>query len=253
MNKKRFYEEHKNFSQRTLNEYFLSPGIRCKFDLLKENLNLNDDFKTAIDIGCSGNSFLYLFNNSLHKSFFDLANFPLKQYSSKSYLYPVCGDILQLPYRADSFDFVSALDVLEHIKDDQIAVSEISRILKKNGITVVTVPHKMKYYTCQDKLIGHYRRYEINQVKGLFKKYNLKTIKFFGIYGQLMRVADIQSSNPKEFEKKILKLRNRYEANTIFRNIWNILVKIMAKIMKLDAKYHSLNKIMNIAFIFIKE
>ncbi len=252
MNKKRFYEEHKNFSHRTINEYFLSPGIRCKFDLLKENLNLKNQLKNAIDIGCSGNSFLYVFNNSFHKSFFDLANLPLKQYSSKIYLYPVCGDILRLPYRNGSFDFICALDVLEHIKDDQIAVSEISRILKKNGIAVITVPHSMRFYTNQDKLIGHYRRYEINQVKGLFKKYKLKTIKFFGIYGQLMRIADIQTSNPKKIERKILKLRNRYESNIIFRKIWNIIVTSMAKFMKLDAKYHSLNKIMNLAFIFIK-
>ena len=253
MNRKRFYEEHKNFSHRTINEYFLSPGIRCKFDLLKENLNLKNQLKNVIDIGCSGNSFLYVFNNSFHKSFFDLANLPLKQYSSKIYLYPVCGDILRLPYRNDSFDFVCALDVLEHIKDDQMAVSEISRILKKNGIVVITVPHKMKYYTFQDRLIGHYRRYEINQIKGLFKKYKLQALKFFGIYGQLMRVADIQSTNPKEIERKILKLRNRYEANSFFQNIWNIIVKIMANIMKLDAKYLSLNKIMNLAFIFIKK
>lgn len=252
MNKKRFYEEHKNFSHRTINEYFLSPGIRCKFDLLKENLNLKNQLKNAIDIGCSGNSFLYVFNKSFHKSFFDLANLPLKQYSSKIYLYPVCGDILRLPYRNGSFDFICALDVLEHIKDDQIAVSEISRILKKNGIAVITVPHSMRFYTNQDKLIGHYRRYEINQVKGLFKKYKLKTIKFFGIYGQLMRIADIQTTNPKKIERKILKLRNRYESNIIFRKIWNIIVTSMAKIMKLDAKYHSLNKIMNLAFIFIK-
>ncbi len=252
MNKKRFYEEHKNFSHRTINEYFLSPGIRCKFDLLKENLNLKNQLKNAIDIGCSGNSFLYVFNNGFHKSFFDLANLPLKQYSSKIYLYPVCGDILRLPYRNGSFDFICALDVLEHIKDDQIAVSEISRILKKNGIAVITVPHSMRFYTNQDKLIGHYRRYEINQVKGLFKKYKLKTIKFFGIYGQLMRIADIQTTNPKKIERKILKLRNRYESNIIFRKIWNIIVTSMAKIMKLDAKYHSLNKIMNLAFIFIK-
>ncbi len=252
MNKKRFYEEHKNFSHRTINEYFLSPGIRCKFDLLKENLNLKNQLKNAIDIGCSGNSFLYVFNNSFHKSFFDLANLPLKQYSSKIYLYPVCGDILRLPYRNGSFDFICALDVLEHIKDDQIAVSEISRILKKNGIAVITVPHSMRFYTNQDKLIGHYRRYEINQVKGLFKKYKLKTIKFFGIYGQLMRIADIQTTNPKKIERKILKLRNRYESNIIFRKIWNIIVTSMAKFMKLDAKYHSLNKIMNLAFIFIK-
>ena len=35
---KEFYEKHKNFSFRTILEYKISPGIRCKFDLLKENI-----------------------------------------------------------------------------------------------------------------------------------------------------------------------------------------------------------------------
>ncbi|MFX1316097.1 MAG: class I SAM-dependent methyltransferase [Promethearchaeota archaeon] len=252
MNKKQFYEEHKNFSYRTCEDYHLSPGIRCKFDLLNENIN-SMYFKNAIDLGCSGNSFLAIFEKKFHKSFFDLANLPLRQYSSKTLLYPVCGDILQLPYRNDSFDFVCALDVLEHIKEDQLAVSEIGRILKRHGIVVITVPHKMKYYTNQDRLIGHFRRYEINQVRALFEQFKFKMVRFFGIYGQLMRISDIQSTNPKKMEEKILKLRKRYQYNIYFRMIWDKIVKIMSKIMKLDAKYNSPNKVMNLAFIFLKK
>jgi len=159
---------------------------------------------------------------------------------------------MKLPYRDDSFDFLSAIDVMEHIRDDEYAVSEISRVLKKNGITVITVPHRMKYYTQQDRLIGHYRRYEINKIASLFERHKLKVIRTFGIYGQLMRIADIQSSNPEKIEKNLLNLRKRYMSDGRFRKLWNFFMKISSTIMKIDAKYHSLKKAMNIGLIFKK-
>ena len=110
----------------------------------------------------------------------------------------------------------------------------------------------MKYYTQQDLLIGHYRRYEINKIATLFKRHQLKVIHIFGVYGRLMRIADIQSSNPEKIEKSLLNLRNRYMSDGRFRKIWDFFVKISSTIMKIDAKYHSLKKAMNIGLIFRK-
>ena len=123
MNKKKFYEQHLNFSFRSLSEYFISPGIRSKFDLLREHIGPNLSFNNSLDLGCSGNSFLYFLQNSLHSSLLDLANLPLKQYvmkksdsifkNSNHIFHPLCGDVNQLPYRNKSFDFLSLLDVIE--------------------------------------------------------------------------------------------------------------------------------------------
>ena len=249
---KDFYDKHRNFSCRTLTEYNISPGIKCKFDILKENLNTKKLFDNALDLGSSGNSFLFLLENVKNKSFLDIAELPLKQYEYKITGHPVCADLKELPFRNESFDFVSALDVLEHIKDDQVAVSEMSRILKNAGIAVITVPHRMKYYTNQDRIIGHYRRYEVDELVDLFRKFNLIHLKTFGIYGRLMRISDIQSANPNNIEENIANLRYRYENSQTFRKIWNLIVKMLSKLMKIDAKYQSLKKIMNIALIFKK-
>jgi len=234
-------------------EYHLSPGIMCKFDILMKNINSKRIFLRGIDLGSSGNSILFYLDNIKHKSFFDIANLPLNQYRNKNRWHPLCGDLTRLPYRDRSFDFVSALDVIEHIKNDELAVSEISRILKKNGVAMITVPHKMKFYTNQDKMIGHYRRYEIIQVISLFRKFKLKILQNFGVYGPLMKIADIQSSNPQKVEASLIKLRTLYSTYLIFRKIWNLIVAISARIMKLDAKFHSLNKMMNIGLLFEKQ
>ncbi|UCC20441.1 MAG: class I SAM-dependent methyltransferase [Promethearchaeota archaeon] len=250
---KSFYDKHKNFSCRTLSEYYISPGIKCKFDLLKEIVYSRKYFLCGIDLGSSGNSILFFLDNIKQKSFFDIASFPLRQYINDTSWHPLCGDLIRLPYRNESFDFVSALDVLEHIKNDDLAISEISRILKKNGIAVITVPHKMKYYSNQDRIIGHFRRYEIDQIISHFKKFDLRKLLTFGVYGRLMIIADIQSRNPKKIEANLIKLRNKYESNGIFQKVWKIIVKFLSKLMKIDAKYCSKNRIRNIGLIFMKK
>jgi len=250
---KDFYDKHKNFSSRTLIEYYISPGIRCKFDLLKTHINTKKIYNYGIDLGSSGNSFLFFLDNINQKFSLDIADLPLKQYQDKKNWYPLCGDLMKLPYRDGTFDFLSVLDVIEHIKEDNSAISEMSRILKKNGILIISVPHRMKYYTNQDRLIGHYRRYEINQLISNFCKFNLRNLKTFGVYGSLMKIADIQTTNPKKIEENLTSLRNKYQHSIGFRSLWNIIVKFLSKLMKIDAKYNSINKIRNVGLIFIKK
>jgi hypothetical protein len=66
-NLRKFYETHKNFSDRRISEYFLSPGIRCKFDILKKRLANYGCFKNGVDLGSSGNSFIYFFDKVKNK------------------------------------------------------------------------------------------------------------------------------------------------------------------------------------------
>jgi len=50
------------------------------------------------------------------------------------------ADMTELPFDDRSFDFIFASHVLEHIKDDEKALSEISRVLKPGGVAVLPVP-----------------------------------------------------------------------------------------------------------------
>jgi SAM-dependent methyltransferase len=49
-------------------------------------------------------------------------------------------DLQQLPFDDATYDFVFASHVLEHIPNDEKAISEIRRILKPNGIAILPVP-----------------------------------------------------------------------------------------------------------------
>ncbi len=80
-------------------------------------------------------------------------------------------DIQNLNFNDLSFDIVLANHVLEHIVDDCKAISEIARILKPNGIAIITVPGDWRR---QNTIIyphldynGHYRDYGLDIIDKL--------------------------------------------------------------------------------------
>jgi SAM-dependent methyltransferase len=52
----------------------------------------------------------------------------------------VASDATAMPFPDDAFDVVIAAEVLEHIRPDQRAMDEISRVLRPGGLAAVTVP-----------------------------------------------------------------------------------------------------------------
>ena len=72
-------------------------------------------------------------------------------------------DITNIPYKDDFFDVIICNHVLEHIIDEERALTEISRILKAEGTAIITVPlngldktfEKPEYDTPELRLI-HY-------------------------------------------------------------------------------------------------
>ena len=59
------------------------------------------------------------------------------------------ADATDLPFADDTFDRIIASEVLEHIPNDEKAISEIFRVLKPGGIVMITVPNK-NYPFCWD-------------------------------------------------------------------------------------------------------
>ncbi|MBE9178454.1 class I SAM-dependent methyltransferase [Oculatella sp. LEGE 06141] len=93
----------------------------------------------------------------------------------------VCGDATNLPFDDDSFDAVTMFDVLEHIPDDQKAISEMIRVLRPGGFFLMSTPNenwRFPYYglmkpICPDEADvmaewGHVRRgYTLDELKQL--------------------------------------------------------------------------------------
>lgn len=78
------------------------------------------------------------------------------------------GDTVPLP--DGSIDYITALDVLEHVPDDRAVVNGFHRLLKPGGVTIITVPAGMALWSDWDVALHHFRRYNRRQLAELFPK-----------------------------------------------------------------------------------
>jgi len=73
----------------------------------------------------------------------------------------------------DSFDTAFALNVVEHIFDDKLAIANCYKLLKPGGQLIILVPAYQWLYTDFDKELEHYRRYTRKRLESLFISHNL--------------------------------------------------------------------------------
>jgi SAM-dependent methyltransferase len=77
-------------------------------------------------------------------------------------------DARRLPFR-DEFDLVGAFDVLEHIEEDRLVLSQIHAALRAQGGLLVTVPQHPALWSHQDDVARHQRRYRASELDSKVK------------------------------------------------------------------------------------
>ncbi len=80
----------------------------------------------------------------------------------------------KIPFKSESFDLVTAIDVLEHIDNDLGALKEIKRVLKKKGLAILLVPAHQSLWSARDVRLQHFRRYQVGELEKKCKKVGFK-------------------------------------------------------------------------------
>ena len=84
-----------------------------------------------------------------------------RAYAAESSGCPVLGGMLPdgLPEFDKTFDLIAALDVIEHLDQDEASAAALKRLLKPDGIFFTTVPAHPWLWSRHDELHHHKRRY----------------------------------------------------------------------------------------------
>jgi len=77
----------------------------------------------------------------------------------------VQADAEHLPFRQESLDLVTLLDLLEHTVDDEGVLRDVGRLLRPNGFLCATVPAYQWLWGNQDLVSGHLRRYQPGELE----------------------------------------------------------------------------------------
>lgn len=86
----------------------------------------------------------------------------------------IISDIIKIPVEDSSFNNVLCTEVLEHVPYPELAIKEISRILKKGGKLILTAPFSSQtHFSPYFFLTG----FSPNWYKKILPEYNLKIVK----------------------------------------------------------------------------
>ena len=120
--------------------------------------------KSLLDVGCASGKIPVLAKYSVG---LDICISNLKVAKGSGLRdHVVVGDAQNLPLKTESFDVVTALDVLEHVRDDQKMINEIERVLKDGGELVLSTPSRGFIYELFDwqSRIGIHRHYSLGTI-----------------------------------------------------------------------------------------
>jgi SAM-dependent methyltransferase len=87
------------------------------------------------------------------------------------------ADVCALPLEDESVDAVVSANLLEHVPDDQQALSELGRVLRAGARGVLVVPAGPATYDYYDRFLGHERRYARGELASKALRAGLEVIE----------------------------------------------------------------------------
>lgn len=138
----------------------------------------------------------------------------------------------------DKFDSILLINVLEHIKDDLAALNNLANLLKPKGKIIILVPAHKFLFNCIDVEVGHYRRYNLQELKSKIsqKKISLYKIFYFNfmpifawyLIGTILKNSSINEKAMGFYDKMVPSFK--FIENKIFKKRFGIsLIAILEK------------------------
>ena len=122
---------------------------------------LNNPHPSILDVGCGTGANLKMLADFGKAEGVDISPQAVEFCRQRGLDSVKLGAAEQLPYEDDSFELVTALDVVEHLDDDVAGLREMRRVLRPDGRVLLFVPAFMFLWGVQDDVSNHRRRYTL--------------------------------------------------------------------------------------------
>lgn len=102
-----------------------------------------------------------------------------EKYSSIKNLFFNEGSAYEIPFPNDFFDTVVSIETLEHLQNPKIFLKEVNRVLKPNGLVILSTPLNESETRFSPSNPFHVREYNLAEFKDLLKFYFIEIDLFF--------------------------------------------------------------------------
>lgn len=161
------------------NSYWFNHRNRCIESLVKKY----SGNKTFFDIG-GGNGFvsLGLEKAEIQTVLVEPSIEGVRNAKTRGLKNLVCSTLQDASFKLNSISAIGVFDVVEHIEDDNMFLSQLYNYLEPNGKLYITVPAYNFLWANDDDYAGHFRRYTVSkfekQLKALGYEINYSSYLF---------------------------------------------------------------------------
>jgi 2-polyprenyl-3-methyl-5-hydroxy-6-metoxy-1,4-benzoquinol methylase len=118
-----------------------------------------------LDVGCGTGANLKAFDKNFYRVGIDMSHAALGFCQQRGLDSLVQAKIEHSGMEHDTFEIVTALDMLEHVDDDMVALRELWRVSKPGGFLLITVPAFGFLWSEHDEALHHRRRYTVAELE----------------------------------------------------------------------------------------
>ncbi len=178
------------------------------------------------------------------------------EYASKKYLRQninfTIGDILNIPFEDNFFDLIICFETFEHLDEHDRLLNEVKRVLKDDGILIMSTPEKSVYSDARNYSNKfHKKELYLNEYKDLLKnhfnynqflyqKFIVASLIYEPTKNGIMEINGNYDSIAinKEFQPKyMVSISSKYKLDLIGSSIFNDVNQIDLIVNKIKSSY----------------
>lgn len=202
------------------------PGSFCTYAAVFELIN-KINAKTFIEVGCgAGNLSLQLCERGLNGvglDFSDLAiesaSKSLKSYIDSGQYRLLQADLMEMSSKEPIYDVGISLMVMEHVEADQEFIRNIAAFVKPGGHLILGVPGRKDKWSIEDETVGHFRRYDRQDLQQLLEHSGLQDIDIWSVAvptaNILYGIGNLLIRHSAEMDKKVQDMREQTSSSGV--------------------------------------
>jgi len=147
---------------------------------------------TVVDVGCgTGDNLRYILRDNAQ--FFgveyaeETARIAQRLLGQQAHVQSASATAI--PFPDQHFDLALCIEVLEHVQDDETALSEIARVLRSGGSLILSLPYR-HWFPSYSRLMGHIRHYTRTDVEAMLARHGLVIAEYLPNFPRWSRFAN---------------------------------------------------------------